>query len=261
MIQHPSAGPIALVGSGEYTAAMRETDAALLAALNGRAGGPVALLPTASAREPGKPAEWNGKGVAHFTALGAAPTPLALLNRADAETPAMAAELERHAFFYFSGGDPEYLVETFSGSAAWAAIARRHRAGAAVAGCSAGAMMLGGAVLGVRSLRQGNQPAWRAAIGLVPGVAVFPHFDRMRLWLSGPLFDAALAAVPAGITPVGIDEDTALVYMPDSRGAGRWYVSGRQSVTLFDTSGPPQVYGAGETVPLMTAFGTGLEAD
>jgi cyanophycinase len=240
-------GPLALVGSGEYTAAMRDTDALLLAASGTHHGG-VALLPTASAREPGKPAEWNAKGVAHFAALGATTVPLLLLNRADADDRAIVEALRAARFLYFSGGDPQYLVETLRDTAAWDAIARAHNAGAALAGCSAGAMMLGEFVVGVRALRHGQPPHWEPALGLARGIAVLPHFDRLRLYMGDEVFAQVLAAAPPDVTPLGIDEDTALVRLPDEHGA--WRVTGRQTVTVFAPGGARLVYRAGETVVL-----------
>ena len=57
------------------------------------------------------------------------------------------------------------------------------------------------------------------------------------------MFAAALAAVPAGLTAVGIDEDTALVWTA-TRG---WAVSGQQTVTVFYPDGP-QIYHPGDRV-------------
>ena len=58
-------GAVALVGSGEYLPQMDDVDQALLSTLG---DGPhtVALLPTASALEPGMPQHWNGLGLATF---------------------------------------------------------------------------------------------------------------------------------------------------------------------------------------------------
>ncbi len=63
-------GPVALVGSGEYTPAMVDTDRELLSLIGGAADARVALLPTASGLEPGRPAYWNNLGLDHFRNLG-----------------------------------------------------------------------------------------------------------------------------------------------------------------------------------------------
>jgi cyanophycinase-like exopeptidase len=54
-----------------------------------------------------------------------------------------------------------------------------------------------------------------------------------------------LATAPAGVTVVGVDEDTALLNI-----AGRWQVSGRQSVTVFGADGAGAHYQAGDNVAL-----------
>ncbi len=65
----------------------------------------------------------------------------------------------------------------------------------------------------------------------MPHLRVLPHFDRFAAWLP----DAVLTRIvdtPAGVTVVGIDEDTALVGGPTA-----WQVRGRQSVWVLTDSG------------------------
>ncbi|HEX5688467.1 MAG TPA: Type 1 glutamine amidotransferase-like domain-containing protein [Roseiflexaceae bacterium] len=236
-------GPLALVGSGEYTPAMNDTDGWLLELL-GRRPARVALLATASALEPGMPDRWNAMGMAHWSALGAQPAALPLLTRADAADAQIVDALNEADLFYFSGGDPQHLAETLRDTPAWDVIRSRHAAGAALAGCSAGAMMLGGYTLGIRALIAGQPPSWPTALGFLPNLAILPHFDRAAEYMGEELLRAVLAAAPAGVTLLGIDEDTALV-----RAGERWVVSGRQSVVVFvgDTR---RSYQAGEQISL-----------
>jgi cyanophycinase len=241
-----TSGPLALVGSGEYTPAMDTTDRMVLEQLGGAARALVALIPTASALEPGMPERWNARGAAHFAALGAQVAELLLLSRAAAAAPQLLATLQRADFCYFSGGSPDHCVETLHDTPAWATIMARHATGAALAGCSAGAMMLGGYTVSVRAMRAGGEPRWRPALGLLPQLAIMPHFDRMRGFVGADTFAQLIAAAPPGVTLVGVDEDTALVRLP---GAG-WLVSGRQSVSVFAASGQPTIYHAGDPVPL-----------
>ncbi|MBC8077422.1 MAG: Type 1 glutamine amidotransferase-like domain-containing protein [Chloroflexales bacterium] len=244
-------GAIALVGSGEYTAAMEATDRRLLETLGGPACGRVALLPTASALEDGQPQRWNALGAAHFARLGAQPTPLLLLTREDASDAALVQALEAQNFYYFSGGNPRYLAETLDATRGWSAIRSRWLAGAVVAGCSAGAMMLGEALLQLRELRAGQPPRWQPGCGLAAGIAVLPHFDRIQQRLSVPQLEELAVSAPPGITVVGVDEDTALVRLPAEPGTlPVWHVRGRQTVTVFDHTGRPTVFGSGETIAL-----------
>lgn len=244
-------GALALVGSGEYTAAMAATDAWLLETLGGPQLSQVALIPTASALEPGQPERWNAMGAAHFAGLGARVAPLHLLGREDAVARATADALHEANFYYFSGGNPEHLAETLEDSPAWAIISARHSIGAIVAGCSAGAMFLGSYLLRVRAIREGQPPRWRQGLGLAAGLAIMPHFDRMRGFIDEERFRQVLATAPCGVTVVGIDEDTALVRLPRATGAPqRWQVMGRQSVSVFDEDGRATVHQAGAVVVL-----------
>src|SRR5947199_10378074 len=82
-------GALALVGSGEFTPAMRDTDSLLLNTLGGAAKARVVVLPTAAGLEdPSSPERWARMGVEHFSALGAPVQAAMILNRAGAEDDA-----------------------------------------------------------------------------------------------------------------------------------------------------------------------------
>jgi cyanophycinase len=238
-------GPLALVGSGEYTAAMRATDRALLERVAGGRAARIALVPTASGLEPGMPAVWNARGVAHFQALGAHVDALSVITREDCASPAVVAAIAAADLVYFSGGNPNYLTECWRDTPAWRALIERWRAGAAIAGCSAGAMMLGACTVRVRDMMAGQKSSWTPALSAAPRIAVMPHFDRTAAFVSAAAFGALLRAAPAGVTVVGIDEDTALV--SDNDGS-EWTVSGRQSVSVFLSHDAPMILSAGQSV-------------
>src|SRR5438552_3117566 len=82
------------------------------------------------------------------------------------------------------------------------AIEAAWRSGAALAGCSAGAIALSAVV---RDRFAPDAPL-RPALGVVPHVAVLPHFDRLIR------FRPRLAErrLPEGLTFIGVDEDTAI---------------------------------------------------
>jgi cyanophycinase len=228
---------------------MVETDRNLLATLGGPHTARVALMPTASGREPGSPRRWNEMGLRHFGALGVRDVrPVEIFDRAGAEDPAHVAQLADANFIYFSGGDPSYLIEALRGTAAWAAIEHARAAGAVLAGCSAGAMALGAYTLSLRAAREGGRVEPILAWAVVPGVVVFPHFDRMAGFVGHDWLDRALGALPAGVVPLGIDEDTALVQIDAAR--RRWRVMGRQAVHLLTNGAAGQVLRAGDEVEL-----------
>ncbi|MCL6649530.1 MAG: Type 1 glutamine amidotransferase-like domain-containing protein [Chloroflexi bacterium] len=209
-------------------------------------GTSVALLPTASGREPGAPARWNALGEAHFRALGATPLPILLLRREDAFAEPVLAALRQAQLFYFSGGDPLYLVETLANTPAWEQVRSAHAQGAGLAGCSAGAMMLGGAVLRFRTLFTEGRAVWAPGLAVVPHFAVLPHFDRLVARLGAHLAEI-VASAPVGTCIVGIEEETALVRC-QPRGA--WQVLGRGRVHLYRAGQPHVLARAGEQLVL-----------
>lgn len=217
-------GPLALVGSGEYLEIMRPLDAELLAGRPARA----VLIPTAAAEEgEERVAYWLELGIAHFAALGAETVPLRVLERADAERADLAAQVAGAGLIYLSGGNPGYLADTLRDSALWHAILAAWRGGAALAGCSAGACALSAVADDIR--RPGRFSG--RGLGIVPELAVIPHFDRFSAFAPG-VVDAILAASADGVEVIGIDEETALVGGPQ-----RWTVAGRQSVWRIERDG------------------------
>jgi cyanophycinase len=229
-------GPVALVGSGEFLPVMRDTDARLLDGRPQRA----VFLPTAAAEEGDERIKyWLDLGTRHYGSMGVEAVPLPVLNRVDADSDWAAGAIAGAGLIYLSGGDPGYLADTLRDSAVWSAIVTAWESGAALAGCSAGACALTGVANHVRS----GAPA--AGLGLIPHLAVLPHFDLFRA--RAPARVAALVSSAGDeFTVVGIDEDTALVGGPT-----RFVVEGRQSVWVYGASGAePDQYGTGDEVAL-----------
>ena len=200
-------GPVALVGSGEYTTAMLEVDRWLLEGRPPR----YVQIPTAAAPE-GEAVldKWIGMGLAHAESLGAQAVPLVVRDREDARDPELVKQLEGAGLIYFSGGDPHYVVETFQDTPMWTAIVEAWREGTALGGCSAGAMAFGGWVPSVRRPLGAGRPG----LGLLAKLCVLPHFDRYFGRLPGVALKA-MVRTGSGVTVVGVDEGTALVGGPD----------------------------------------------
>src|SRR6266702_6643444 len=226
-------GTLALVGAGEYLPPIAPVDTMLLERIDGAPR--VVVLPTASTPDgAGVPEHWAKMGVDHFTQLGATVEPVMLLRRRDADDASIVSQIAAANFVYLSGGKPRYLLETLQGTAAWDAIVNVLAAGGVVAGCSAGAMVLGSEVFDFPQV-------WRTipALGLVPGMAIIPHFDELPSLMVGTITRGRRKT-----TVVGIDGTTALV------GSGhQWIVYGRGGVTVFTKNGK-QRYTGGEIVPL-----------
>lgn len=224
-------GLIALVGSGEFLSGMVETDRMLLADRPGR----VVHLPTAAGLESADSiARWTRMAASHYAALDREVITLPVIDDHSADDPWLAAELESEtALIYLSGGNPAYCAKTLRDSAVWEAIVAAWQSGSSLAGCSAGA----GALTTVAPNQMGGRT--EPGLGLVPSLAVIPHYDRAKYLM--PVFGRVIRhATPPGAEVIGIEEDTALVGRPGED----WTVSGRQSVVLLDRD--KQRLGAGE---------------
>lgn len=237
---------MALHGGGEYVAGdERAMDALVAAGATARAAagevGPirVVLVPTAAARH--RPDIAAGHGRRAFEAAGVR-AGLAIdvgvarvLDDLTAADPANVARLEAAHLIHLPGGDPDLLPAVLRGSPAWAAILRAHAAGACVAGASAGAMAL--------AERLWTRDGPMAGLGLVPGIAVLPHFDpgRAAAWRRVVDPDGRLAWL-------GLDERTLIIGRP----GGTWTVEGAGHAHVIHpgTAGSGVPAGAGVVLAL-----------
>lgn len=198
---------LALVGSGEYLPPMAPVDRQLIERLEDAPR--VVCLPTAAGQEgEQRVAYWSDLGVRHFSRLGAAVETLPVLERNDALQTRWAERILEANFVYLSGGRPDYLHRTLKDTPVWQAILRVHQRGGVVAGCSAGAMIMGALLLGFPGL----QPAFE----LIPDTVIVPHFDEIpAAFVKTVHFLAARDK-----TVVGIEGNTA------------WVVDGEQQEVL-----------------------------
>jgi len=189
---------LALVGSGEYLPAMEPVDRYLLDLLGSQPR--VACLPTAAGREgPRRLGYWSSLGVEHFHKLGARVEAIPVIDRTSANDPTLVARLRGVDFIYLSGGNPGYLYTTLRDSLAWQEILAVHRSGGLVAGCSAGAMIMGEYIPSL--------PRSRRAFGLIQGTLIMPHLDEIpAIWIS--LFRLIFARRK---TLLGIEGNTVLL--------------------------------------------------
>ncbi len=234
-------GPLALVGSGEYLPEMAALDGELLA------GRPARFVQLATAAVPDGPAvvaRWHALGRTQAERLGVRATILPVATRADARDPEIVAAVAGAGLIYLSGGHPGFLADTLRATPLWAAIVAAWRAGAALAGCSAGAMALAARVPAVRT------PAETAGLALLPHLRVIPHYDAFAA--RRPELVARLrTGDEPGVTVVGIDELTALVGGPEhfrveGRGAA-WILADRSAIRC----------GAGTSVTIPTTGADG----
>jgi cyanophycinase len=176
-------GPLALVGGDELNPGNEPHDEILVAAAG---DGPAFVLATAAARQRPELAVANAKR--WFARFGLEIRELPATKRSDATSTTNVELAHSGRFFYLVGGDPGLVPKTLSGTPLWDAIVGAWRSGAAVAGSSAGAMALGEWTL-VRNRFPGDTKRWyRPALGLVPRVALIPHFDTFgSQWVESAL--------------------------------------------------------------------------
>lgn len=232
-------GPVALVGSGEYLPQMAAVEGGLLE------GRPARYVQLATASVPDGPevvARWHDLGRAQAERLGVEAVIVPVASRADAQDPAMAALVGGAGLVYLSGGDPHFLADTLRDTLVWRAIEATWREGAALAGCSAGAMALGAWIPSIRH----PQRAATAGLSLFGRLGVIPHFDAFGRWVPDFLTRMVLPSEDA-VTVLGIDEETALVGGPSA-----WRVEGRASVWRLNAARREQ-WPAGTAVELALA--------
>jgi cyanophycinase len=239
MIPTLGPGPLALVGSGEYLPEMAEIEAGLLV------GRPPRYVQLATAAVPDGPTvveHWHRLGATQAARLGVEPVIVAVGDRSDADRPDLADLVAGAGLIYLSGGHPAYLAETLRDTVVWAAIVAAWQGGAALAGCSAGAMALTAWVPSLRSPESGGT----TGLGLLPHIRVIPHFDVFAGRIPDLVTRFLLPENPAAAV-IGVDEDTALVGGPQD-----WTVQGRQSAWRLTLDGREKLpTGSRVTTPMV----------
>ena len=213
-----------LVGAGEFLPEMAALDRDLLAAID-RARPRVVILPTASAPD-GEEIfrRWAAMGSEHFASLGAEVEPVLIRSVEEGSDAAGLQAIGEADLVYLSGGKPAHLRRVLTSSPLGAALRQANERGAIIAGCSAGAMILASLQPEFRRDPLPWPLRWCAGLGLVPNLAVLPHYDA---WPEPVTALMALQA-PRGVRVLGIDEDTAVVGRD-----GVWQVHGRARVTVW----------------------------
>lgn len=158
--------------------------------------------------------------------------PLHAMTRQQANDESFARELRDATGIFLTGGNQLRLSSTIGGTLLAEAVLERFRAGAAVAGTSAGASAMSSHMIAFGA--SGGTPKHRmaalaAGLGVLPSVIVDQHFQQRNRY--GRLL-SVIAQNPS-LLGLGVDEDTAGVVGPD----GVMEVIGRGSVTIVDGAG------------------------
>jgi cyanophycinase-like exopeptidase len=203
-----------------------------MAALEGSllAGRPARYVQLATAAVPdGRDVveRWHRLGREQAERLGVEAVILDVSTREDADDPAIARQVAGAGLIYLSGGNPGFLADTLRATALWSAILAAWSDGAALAGCSAGAMVMAARVPSIRHPREGGTDG----LALLPHIRVIPHFDAFVARMPDLLTRFLLPSDPS-IAVLGVDEETALVGGPFT-----WTVQGRSSVWRLSGEG------------------------
>ena len=223
------AGLIALVGGEEFRQYCREMDREIMQA-TGQTPARVVVIPTAAVTGPAKAAN---DGVTHFAALGGNAGQLMILEREQAEDEELIQGIAGADVIYFTGGNPNHLLETLRDSPLLEAILAAVAQGTILAGSSAGAMVMGSL------MRRPRAGEWVPGLGIADGTAVLPHHERSDPSEVAPQLQGQLSG---GLTVLGIDAQTGCLGRP-----GNWRVIGTGKVTVYRPAGW-QIYQAGETI-------------
>jgi len=155
--------------------------------------------------------------------------PLHAMTRAQANDETFARQLRDATGVFLTGGNQLRLSSTIGGTLLAEAVLDRFRAGAVVAGTSAGASAMSSHMIAFGA--SGGTPKHRmaalaAGLGVLPSVIVDQHFQQRNRY--GRLL-SVIAQNPS-LLGLGVDEDTAGVVGPDHV----MEVIGRGSITIVD---------------------------
>ena len=156
----------------------------------------VAIVPTAAAHESPNRAAENGS--IHFKKLGAETIEPMILSRKDAYDQAKLSELNQANLIYFTGGNPQHLLDTIRGTPTEIALKEALIKGTILAGSSAGAMIMG-------SLMRYRR--WIDSLGIVENLAILPHHEK-----SSPevVINDCSSELSKGLRIIGVDGATGL---------------------------------------------------
>lgn len=232
-------GNLALVGSGEYTLEMLSLESELIE--SGRRNNKEKVFvqfATAAGLESKESIEyWRTLGAEQAQRIGVKQKFIEVFNREDATDSKWIKEIEGASLIYFSGGNPKHLAETLKGTLLWEKILSEFKTGSALAGCSAGAMMMGSEI--AFPVLSKNHVS--TGLALISKLAVLPHYDRYFGKIPN-LVQNLMFNRNHEIRVIGIDENTALV-----RENGLWKCQGLGKVHVISEK-PSKIFGNNESL-------------
>ena len=194
--------------------------------LSGAAAARLTIITTATE----KPIEAGNQYKSVFSRLGASEINIMNIDsRDDADLEKNRTILSESSGIFFTGGDQLRITSILGGTLVYQALHDAYKAGAAIAGTSAGASAMSRTMIVDGN---NNDPARKCTLKMAPGLGLLEaalidqHFhQRGRI---GRLL-CGVAENPS-ILGIGIDEDTAVRVYPDDH----FEVIGSNSVTVVD---------------------------
>ena len=229
-------GTIALVGGDEFRVGCEEMDHEVMRA-SSKDPASVVVIPTAAVTGPAKAAN---DGVTHFAALGGSASQLMVLESSHANDAAFLAPIADADVVYFTGGNPDHLLETLRGSTLLRLLTEGLERGLVLGGSSAGAMVMGSLMRRPPLYSGGGENRWVEGLGIAPNICVLPHHERRD---PAETLAELRRSAPAGVVYLGIDARTGVIGGPNG-----WQVAGFGKVTVYQAE-DFAVFGAGEKLP------------
>ena len=156
---------IAVTGSGEYLSGIIDADSKLLSKLKTRPN--VLTLPTAAGKESSDRINyWSDLATTHFSKFDVDHKNIKALKHNDFFDEELLDVTKSANFIYFSGGNPTYLYEVIKDTPFFKELINTHKNGGIIAGCSAGAMIMG------EKMIKGY------GFNLINNVIVIPHYGE-----------------------------------------------------------------------------------
>lgn len=226
-------GYLVLNGGEAFTTPARPLDSGWLGLVRRSHARPrVVVIPAADMSGTRREAD---RVMRYFNNLGTFAEYAMLTTRQVADTPAEVEILDKVEGLVLLDGSALDMVERLQGTRAAAALHRALERKAVVMGAGAGAMALG-AVYWLGG-------AWEPGLAVAPQIAVMPRHAQVQMRLSP---QTLLAALPAGVTLLGIDDLTYVTWTPEDT----YQVTGRGEVTVYRGVEQQDVYRDGATFAL-----------
>ena len=220
---------IALAGGEEFRAGCEPMDLEIIRRCDIQSP-KVLIIPTAADTAPNRAAK---NGVDYFTRLGADSFDLMILNKSDANDNELVQGIHEADIIYFTGGNPDHLLDSLNGTILLRSIMSKVKNGAILAGSSAGAMVMGSL------MRRPKLGQWITGLSIAENIAVLPHHEK-----SDPesTSEELTSKVSPEITVFGIDARTACISTPEG-----WVIAGAGNVTAYK-AGQWKIYSSGELI-------------